>query len=107
MSFAFWMGTVLKDLRHAAPTLRHGPGFAAVAVLTLALGIGGAGVVIGIPAALALTRVVRSRLFGVKPLRCLNAGVGRGGTRAVACLAGYLPSQRASRVDPMRVLRFE
>lgn len=65
------------------------------------------GIVIGVPAALAGTRLVRSMLFGLgfaDPVVIVAAAVL---LAMVAVLAGFLPAHRASRVDPMVALRYE
>jgi predicted permease len=65
------------------------------------------GVAIGIPAALAATRVISSMLFDLKPTDPLTIAVSASAMIAVAAFAGYVPARRASRVDPMVALRYE
>jgi predicted permease len=80
-------------------------------VLRLMLGEGMrmalAGVVIGIAAALGLTRLMTNMLFGVSaadPITfCAVAVV----LASVALTACYIPARRAMRVDPMVALRYE
>jgi predicted permease len=67
----------------------------------------GIGVVLGVPASLALTRVVQSQLFGLTAHDPSTLAWATAGLIAIACLAGYLPALRASRLDPMRALRYE
>ncbi|MGD0771419.1 MAG: ABC transporter permease [Candidatus Solibacter sp.] len=63
------------------------------------------GVALGLAAGAGVSRVLASLLYGVSPLDPLVfAGVALF-LSAVAMLAGYVPAQRASRVDPMTALR--
>ncbi len=65
------------------------------------------GVAVGVPAALALTRVVKSQLYGLEAHDPWTLGFATALLAMVACLAGYVPALRASRRDPMKALRYE
>ena len=65
------------------------------------------GLVIGIPAALALTGLVRSSLFGIQPNDPVSFVVGALLMTVVGAFAAWLPARRAARVDPMIALRYE
>ena len=71
--------------------------------MTLAL----AGIVIGLLAGLALTGVLSSMLYEVKPTDPITFGSVGLLLTAAAFLACYFPARRAARVDPMEALRYE
>ena len=65
------------------------------------------GVVIGTGLALALSRVIATFLFGVKPTDPLTYAIVAATLVAVALLACFIPARRAVKVDPMVALRHE
>jgi predicted permease len=67
----------------------------------------GAGVAVGVVAALGLGRVVESQLFGIKANDPLVMTLAVGVIISVTVLAGYLPARRATGIDPMNALRYE
>jgi putative ABC transport system permease protein len=67
----------------------------------------GTGVAIAIPMALALTRLVRSQLYGIASGDVSSIAMAAGALIAVALAAGYIPAERASRVNPITALRSE
>ncbi len=71
------------------------------------LALAGIGGTIGLAAAMGLTRLMKSLLFGISPLDPVTyAGVPLV-LAAAAALASYLPARRAATVDPVQVLRAE
>jgi ABC-type antimicrobial peptide transport system permease subunit len=66
-----------------------------------------AGVALGVTAALLLTRVLRSLLFGVSTTDPAVFGAIVVLLSVTAWIATYLPARRATRVDPLVALRDE
>jgi len=67
----------------------------------------GTGVGIGLPCALAATRLIGHMLYGVSPNDPVTLAWVVGALLAVGLLAGYLPARRAMKVDPLVALRYE
>jgi putative ABC transport system permease protein len=65
----------------------------------------GAGVALGVLAAIGLTRLMSSLLFGVSPMDPMTYAAVSVALGAVALLATYLPARRAARIDPIVALR--
>jgi putative ABC transport system permease protein len=78
-------------------------------VLRMVVGRGmllaGAGVVLGVAGSLALTRLLGSMLYHVKPADPVVLGGVAVALTVVAAMASYLPALRATRVDPLIAMR--
>jgi len=72
-----------------------------------ALVLTGIGVVIGLGAAAALMRLMKTLLFGISPLDPLTFLAVPLILAIAAALASYLPARRAARIDPVEALRAE
>jgi predicted permease len=67
----------------------------------------GAGLLIGIPAALLIGRVLRSTLFDLKPGDPLTFAISFSVLAIVAGVSAWVPASRASKADPLVALREE
>ena len=76
-------------------------------VLGRAMALAVCGVMIGMAAALAMTRLIRGLLFGVEALDGVSFATTALLLALVAGLASYMPARRAARTDPLTSLRSE
>jgi predicted permease len=65
------------------------------------------GIAVGVPIALAGTRLIRTMLFGLGAADPVALAAACAILAAIAAAASYIPARRASLVDPMIALRYE
>jgi predicted permease len=100
---------VTQRTRELGVRLALGADAASVRGLVLKQGLllSGMGVLVGLGAAFALTRLMGSLLYGVDPFDPLTFGTVAVTLTMVALLASYLPAHRAARIDPVEAIRYE
>jgi ABC-type antimicrobial peptide transport system permease subunit len=76
-------------------------------VLAEAMSLVVIGLALGVPAAIAVSRVGRALLYGVSPGDAPTMLITAGLLTAVAALAASIPAWRAAKIDPVGMLRSE
>ena len=76
-------------------------------ILASGLALTYSGVGLGVGASLAVTRLLRSFLYGLSPTDSVTFAASALLWTAVALLASYIPARRATKVDPIVALRYE
>jgi ABC-type antimicrobial peptide transport system permease subunit len=76
-------------------------------VIAQSLTLAGVGILAGLAGAWALGRFAGHLLHQVSPRDPLSFAAAAGIMLVVACLAGFVPARRASRIDPVVALRCE
>lgn len=76
-------------------------------VLRESLLLTGIGVGIGLPCAIAATRLIQSMIYGISRTDLTTFALVVATLAAVGIVAGYIPARRAMLVDPMEALRNE
>jgi putative ABC transport system permease protein len=71
------------------------------------IGLGAAGIAIGVAIAFGLTRILAKLLFGITATDPVTLASAATVLLVVAALASYIPARRAMRIDPIQALREE
>jgi predicted permease len=101
--------TITRRTRELGVRMALGAG--RLAVLRMLLGQVAAtivgGLVLGLPATWALTRIIESQLYGIKPHDPAALFTASAAVVAISLLAAWFPARRATKIDPVRALRYE
>jgi predicted permease len=103
---AYWVVQRTREL-----AIRRALGAPTKNLLSLVIGKGMAltatGIIVGTIGAIGLTRVLQKLLFQISPTDPLTYGIVAALVSALTLVTCYLPARRATRIEPMKALRFD